>query len=188
MLGAIAFLLGLYGTALLPVTIVGIVLLLAAIGLMVAEAHLPTGGVLGIAGVVAFVASGLLLYNTGSDAFEVSAPVVIVVGLALGSLLAFAVQRTVAAHRTQPRTGWEEMIGAEGEVRLAIDPIGRVFAEGALWRAEAVEQGKRIEIGYRVRVEAIEGLTLHVRPIPRQHGDRQEGTGAEQMEVEKGTR
>ena len=50
-LGALSLLLGAYGTALLPVTFVGVLLLVAGIALIVAEAHLPTHGILGAAGV-----------------------------------------------------------------------------------------------------------------------------------------
>jgi membrane-bound serine protease (ClpP class) len=163
-LGALSLLLGAYGTALLPVTLVGILLLVAGIGLIVAEAHLPTHGILGGAGVAALVVSGLLLYDTDSDAFEVSVPVVVVTGLVLGGFAAFAVQRSVLAHREPARTGWEELIGAVGEVRVPLAPVGQVFVEGALWRARAVDEGTTLDRGYRVRVESVDGLTLLVRP------------------------
>ena len=87
-LGAISFLLGLYGSSQLPVTLAGVALLVLGVALIVAEAHVTAGGLLGIAGVIAVAVSGLLLYDTESDAFEVSAPVVIVAGLALAAMLA----------------------------------------------------------------------------------------------------
>jgi membrane-bound serine protease (ClpP class) len=164
-LGAISLLLGLYGTALLPVTLVGILLLAGGVALIVAEAHLPTHGIVGGAGVAALVVSGLLLYDTDSSAFEVSVPVVILVGLLLGGFAAFAVQRTVLAHRGPVRTGWEELIGATGEVRVPLEPVGQVFVEGALWRARPVEEDASVDRGYRVRVESVDGLTLLVRPV-----------------------
>src|SRR5919106_1741840 len=164
--GAISLLLGLYGTAQLPVTLVGILLLVGGVATIVAEAHLPTGGLLGAAGVVAIAASGLLLYNTDSDAFGVSAPVVVVTGLLLGAFIAFAAQRTVRAHRRPVMTGWEEMVGATGEGRQALDPIGQVFVEGALWRARPTDELRSVDRGYRVRVESVDGLTLIVRPLP----------------------
>jgi membrane-bound serine protease (ClpP class) len=163
-LGALSLLLGAYGTALLPVTLVGILLLAAGVGLIVAEAHLPTHGILGGAGVAALVVSGLLLYDTDSDAFEVSVPVVVVTGVLLGGVSAFAVQRTVLAHREPVRTGWEELIGEVGEVRVPLDPFGQVFVEGALWRARPADEGTTLDRGYRVRVESVDGLTLLVRP------------------------
>jgi membrane-bound serine protease (ClpP class) len=167
-IGVISLLLGFYGTAQLPVTVAGILLLVFGVGLIIAEAHLPTHGILGASGVAALVASGLLLYDTNTSAVGISAPVVIAVGLILGGLLAFAVQRAVQA-RTQPkRTGWEEMVGAVGEVRQPLDPMGQIFVEGALWRARleaSMTDERRLERGSRVRVESVEGLTLHVRPL-----------------------
>ena len=65
--------------------------------MIIAEAHLPTHGILGASGVAALIASGLLLYDTNSSAFEISAPVVIVVALILGGLLAVAVRGAVQA-------------------------------------------------------------------------------------------
>ena len=164
-LGSISLLLGLYGTAQLPVTLVGILLLVLGVAMIIAEAHLPTGGLVGAAGVAALIASGLLLYNTDSDAFEVSVPVVVVTGVLLGGFIALAAQRTVRAHRRPVMTGWEEMVGAIGEVRQPLDPLGQVFVEGALWRARPVDEATSVDRGYRVRVESVDGLTLVVRPL-----------------------
>ena len=164
-LGAVSLLLGLYGTAQLPVTLVGILLLVVGVAAIIAEAHLPTGGLVGAAGVAALVASGLLLYDTDSDAFEVSVPAVVVTGLLVGGFIAFAAQRTVRAHRRPVMTGWEELVGAVGEVRQPLDPVGQVFVEGALWRARPADEPTSVDRGYRVRVESVDGLTLVVRPL-----------------------
>ena len=50
-IGLVSFVLGLYGTAQLPVTAAGIILLVTGIVLIIAEAHLPTNGILGIVGI-----------------------------------------------------------------------------------------------------------------------------------------
>lgn len=170
-LGLVSFLLGAYGTAQLPVTAAGIALLVVGVAFIVAEAHLATHGILGAIGVFSLAASGLLLFDTGSDAFEVSVPVVILVALLLGGGLALAIRKVVQAHRAQPLTGWEELIGAVGDVRVPLDPVGQVFVQGALWRATAADpdgalDGERLgRRGVRVRVESVEGLTLRVRPL-----------------------
>jgi membrane-bound serine protease (ClpP class) len=167
-IGVISLLLGLYGTAQLPVTVAGVLLLVFGIAMIIAEAHLPTHGILGASGVASLVASGLLLYDTNSSAFGVSAPVVIAVGLILGGLLAFAVERAVQARSQPKRTGWEEMVGAVGEVRQPLAPVGQIFVQGALWRARlGGDDGddRTLERGSRVRVESVEGLTLEVRPL-----------------------
>jgi membrane-bound serine protease (ClpP class) len=164
--GLVALVLGLYGTAQIPVRLTGVVLLVLAAVLLVAEAHLATGGLLGVVGIGALVASGLLLYDTDSESFGVSPPIVAATAVLIGALLLFVIQRVLAAHRDEPvHTGWEEMVGAEGEVRLVLDPVGQVFVAGALWRATASEPGTAIPIGNRVRVESVDGLTLVVKPV-----------------------
>ena len=169
-IGAVSLLLGAFGSAQLPVTGAGIALLVLGFVLIIAEVHLPTHGILGVAGVVALVFAGLLLFDTGTSSFEVSAPVVIVVGALLGGSMAFVVTKAVQARRAPVTTGREEMIGSVGEVRVALAPIGQIFVAGALWRAklaadaEAGDAQRVQELGARVRVEALEGLTLRVRP------------------------
>jgi membrane protein implicated in regulation of membrane protease activity len=51
-------------------------------------------------------------------------------------------------------------------VRTAFDPVGQVYADGALWRARSADPGRRPAAGDRVRVEAVDGLTLTVHPEP----------------------
>jgi membrane-bound serine protease (ClpP class) len=167
-IGVIALLLGLYGSFQLPVSLAGVLLLVAGILMIIGEAHLPTHGILGVSGVAAIVAAGFLLYPTNTSALEISPVVVILVGLVLGGGLALVVQKAVRARREPKRTGWEEMIGAIGDVREPLDPVGQVFVQGALWRAEltgANGDGRALDRGVRVRVESVEGLTLHVSPV-----------------------
>jgi len=163
-LGLIAFLLGLYGTAQLPVTAVGILLLMLAVGLMVAEGQLSAGGALGGGGVVALILSGLLLFDTDSGALSVSVPIVILAGLLLGAFLALAIERTMRARREPVHTGYEELVGRVGEVRATLAPDGQIFIEGALWRARLEDESGRALPGDRVRVQSVEGLTLMVQP------------------------
>ena len=170
-LGVVSLLLGAYGTAQLPVTAAGIALLVVGIAMVIAEAHLPTGGILGVVGVAAMAVSGLLLFDTGTSELEVSAPLVIAVAVVLGGFMAIAVNKVVQARRNPTMTGWEEMIGAEGDIRQPLGPVGQVFVKGALWRARladgapAADADRVRERGARVRVESVDGLTLTVRPV-----------------------
>ncbi len=164
-LGLVSFLLGLYGTSQLPVTLAGIALLFVGVALIIAEAHVAAGGIMGVVGVIAIVLAGLLLYDTNSEALDVSVPAVIAAGVVLGGLLAIAAKKVVEARRNPARTGWEELVDAEALVRQPLDPVGQVFVEGALWRAEANDGVGRIPAGARVRVQSVEGLTLRVRPV-----------------------
>ncbi len=170
--GTISLLLGLYGTAQLPVTIAGVALLAVAIGLFVAEAHVYSHGVLGAGGIVALVFAGLLLFDTGSGGRGVSAPAAIAIGLILGALLLFVVQRAARARLEPIRTGYEELVGEVGEVRSPLDPEGQVFVEGALWRARPIRDRDRIAPGGRVRVDSVDGLTLLVSSEPAEEEEK----------------
>jgi membrane-bound serine protease (ClpP class) len=163
--GLVSFVLGLYGSAQLPVTAAGIILLVTGVGLIIAETQVPSG-ILGVIGVIALAASGLMLYDT-DEGFEVSPPLVIGVALVLGGLMAVAVKKVMEARRNPVWAGEEELHGAEGDVRVAIDPVGQVFLHGALWRAEAADGpgASAIPVGVRVRVTSVEGLTLMVEPL-----------------------
>jgi membrane-bound serine protease (ClpP class) len=164
-LGAVSLILGLFGTSQLPVTAAGVALLILAIGLIIAEAQLPTGGFLGVAGVIALVFAGLLLFNEDEGA-DVSVPVIITSAILLGGFAAFLVDRVVKARREPVRTGQEEMIGIVAEARSRLDPEGQVWAEGALWRARLAEgeDTEPVPAGAHVRVVAVEGLTLVAVP------------------------
>lgn len=164
--GAVAFVLGLYGTAQLPVTAAGLLLLALALGLLLAETQVGSGGLLGGAGVAALVAAGLLLFDTGSAEFGVSVPVVAAVGALLGGLTLFIASKALATRKATVRGGAQDLLGDVGEARTAIDPVGQVHVHGELWRARASVEAEALEPGRRVRVEAVDGLTLIVRPIP----------------------
>jgi membrane-bound serine protease (ClpP class) len=172
--GLVSFVVGLYGSAQLPVTAAGIILLVAGVGLIIAETQVPGGGILGVVGVIALAVSGLMLYDT-DEGFEVSPPLVIGVSVVLGGLLAVAVKKVMEARRNPVWAGEEELHGAEGDVRVAIDPVGQVFLHGALWRAEAANASP-IPVGVRVRVKSVEGLTLMVEPLA---GEAESDTRAE---------
>ncbi|HET6830743.1 MAG TPA: nodulation protein NfeD [Solirubrobacterales bacterium] len=164
-LGAAALVLGLIGTLQLPVAAVGVALLVLAFALIIAEAHLPTGGLLGVAGIGALIAAGLLLFEDGDGGSSVSPWVAVPVAIILGGGVLAVGQRVLAARRREVRTGEEELLGSTGRVRVAIDPVGQVFADGALWRARAADD-EPIGVGASVRIEAIEGLTLIVVADP----------------------
>jgi membrane-bound serine protease (ClpP class) len=56
-------------------------------------------------------------------------------------------------------TGAEALVGATAEVIEACDPRGRVRFRGEIWHAHC---DARAEIGERVRITGVHGLTLQV--------------------------
>ena len=144
-------------------TELAIALLVVAVLLFIAEAHAPTT-VLGLLGVGALVGAGFAWRDAGHD-LPVAA--IVIAGVILAGFIVFASRKALAAHRDQPvRTGWEQLVGETGEVREPLDPEGQVFIDGALWRARVASHGGRIDVGNRVRVKSVDGLTLEVEPVP----------------------
>jgi membrane-bound serine protease (ClpP class) len=144
-----------------------VVLALIGIGLLLAELLLPTGGVLAALGAAGLVAGGVVALESDASNADFIGPALIALGL-LSLVTFFVVARKVLeAHRDEPvRTGPEELVGALAEARSALDPEGQVWIEGALWRARVSDGGEPVRLGDRVRVDAVEGLTLMVRPEP----------------------
>jgi membrane-bound ClpP family serine protease len=154
-----------------------VVVALIAIGLLLAELLLPTGGAIAALGALGLIGAGVYALTAESDssASGWAGPGLITLGL-LCLVTSYVVGRKVlAAHRDEPvRTGPEELVGALAEVRTPLDPAGQVWIEGALWRARLGGEGGGSPSddagaprpGDRVVVEAVEGLTLVVRPEP----------------------
>lgn len=170
--GTIALVLGLYGTAQLPVTVGGVLLLLLGIGFLIAETQ-TGGGVLGVAGAAALVVGGLLLFDTDSEVFRVTVPAAIAAGVLVAGLVLFAASKAMSLRRRPPRGEADELVGRVASVRVPLDPVGQVYVDGALWRARAA--GPPAPVGARVVVEAVDGLTLLVRPPEEAEQPREEG-------------
>jgi membrane-bound serine protease (ClpP class) len=153
-----------------------LVVALIGVGLLLAELLLPTGGVLAALGAVGLVVGGVLALDSDSDYADTIGPALITLGLLSAATFFYVTRKVLAAHRGQPvRTGSEELIGASAEVRSAIDPTGQVWLQGALWGARLANGGAPARVGDRVTVEAIDGLTLVVRPQPPSQQQSSEG-------------
>ena len=142
----------------------GIVLVLTGAGLLVAEAHLPTYGLLGLAGVVSLVLGGAIAVDGSGGGLALALVVALVLALVAGVALFAAVRGVASVSRRRARTGAEGLLGQVGEVRHELEPVGQVFVDGALWRARPCwNEEERLRAGDHVVVEHVEGLTLSVR-------------------------
>ena len=69
----------------------------------------------------------------------------------------------VEAHERPAGAGPEDMVGTLAEARGRLDPEGQVLAAGGIWHARLASDSGPVRAGDRVRIEAVEGLTLTVR-------------------------
>jgi membrane-bound ClpP family serine protease len=145
----------------------GVLLVVVGAALMVAEAHVASHGLLGSGAAVALTAGVVLaLSGAGVPGAAVAAAGVAVglAGLGLAWLLLVASLRT---RHMALRSGSIALLGRVATVRSVPAPVGQVLLDGALWRArvwELEEDGAPVAEGSAVVVEAVDGLTLTVRP------------------------
>ncbi|NBB82644.1 MAG: nodulation protein NfeD [Alphaproteobacteria bacterium] len=168
-LGAISLLLALYALQVLPVSYAGVALILLGIGLMVAEALVPSFGALGLGGLAAFVFGSVILMD--EDGVAVSLPVIGVTGALAGGMSFWVIGRLLGLRRRTAVIGAQHLVGRLGEAREAFggtDPDagggaapGLVHLEGENWQADSRAP---VRPGQRVRVLRVDGLRLLVEP------------------------
>jgi membrane-bound serine protease (ClpP class) len=143
-----------------------VIVALIGIALLVGELLLSTGGVLAALGALGLIAGGILALDSNSSAADYVGPALIALGVLSLVAFYFITRKVIEAHEVPVKTGSEELVGASAEARGAIDPEGQVWIEGALWNARLSSGTGRVKLGDRVRVEAVEGLTLVVSAEP----------------------
>ncbi|MFT3864660.1 MAG: NfeD family protein [Solirubrobacterales bacterium] len=143
-----------------------VVIALIGIGLLAAELLLPTGGILALLGIAGLVVGGIVAIGSESGSADWVGGALITLAI-LSAISFFYITRKVVRTTGDlpPRAGTEEMVGGEAEARSTIDPDGKVFMRGTLWSARLAEGVGPVAFGDRVTVEAVDGLTLVVRPI-----------------------
>ncbi|WP_259667606.1 NfeD family protein [Rhizobium lentis] len=157
--GGICLLLGLYALAMLPVSYAGVGLIVLAVALLVAEAHAPTFGVLGLGGAVALVLGATILFDTDVPDLKVSRQVLVGIGVSALAFSLVVVRLAFGARRRAVVTGAEQMIGISGKVSSWTGTNGYIVAHGERWSAASAEP---LTDGDDVTVIARDGLTLEV--------------------------
>jgi membrane-bound serine protease (ClpP class) len=158
-LGLVALITALFGFSVLPVSWAGVILLLAGVGLLVADVHVTSHGALTVAGLICLAVGAIMLFQNAPAPYHTSKPLVITIAVVLGSLWAFAVSKAWSVRHRPVLVSPQAIAGAVGEVRRG----GLVFVNGELWQARSAG-GEQLRAGERVRVESLDGLVLTVRP------------------------
>jgi membrane protein implicated in regulation of membrane protease activity len=143
----------------------GIALIAVGLILVLAEAHMSAGGLIGaFAGLAAIGGVTLLLLAAGAGAGLVLMIAVCAAALTFALLITWR-RRILRPLQTRPRTGREALIGHVGVVRSLSGSHAQVFLDGSLWRAEPDPGHEQdgLHEGEQVIVERVNGLTLRVR-------------------------
>jgi membrane-bound serine protease (ClpP class) len=165
--GGIALILFLFGAGSLSPNWAGLALMALAFVLLVLDVKLTTHGVLTIGAVVALIVGALLFFNSGGPygGPQVNPVIVYVMGGLVGLVGLYVVTLVIRIKRRRVTTGTEGMIGSTAVATTPLLPEGRVNYEGEDWAAVLEPPAISADPGSEVRIVAVEGLRLHVKPV-----------------------
>ena len=159
--GVILLVLAFTALSVFPVNAAGVILLVLAAGLFIAELFVPGLGVFAAGGTVALVLAGLFLFRgpIGVD------PVVLLPTAVVAGGGAVALGRVAwRSRRLAGSTGVEAIVGSRGTIRSVEGDEALVLLQGSWWTARAARG--TLQPGQRVRVVEMDGLKLVVEPEP----------------------
>ena len=157
--GGICLFLAFYSLGVLNAYWAGVLLILLAFGLFVAEIFTPAFGILTAGGLTSLVFGSLVLFSH-TPAMEVNRGLIAVVTIIIAAFVIFVVGAVVRGQRRRVETGAEGLIGRVAVAKTRLDPKGTVLVEGEHWMA-TVDSGK-VEPGEEVTITEVEGLKLIV--------------------------
>jgi membrane-bound serine protease (ClpP class) len=147
-------------------TALGVSLLIVGAIVIVAEAHVPSLGMLGGPGVVAVGVGAVLAVSGLGGGFALALITALLLVAAGVGVVSISVTKGMAVRRRRVRSGPEGLIGHLGTVRSWSEPTGRVLVDGALWSARRSitdDEHAELHAGDQVVVERLNGLTVAVR-------------------------
>ncbi len=161
--GAIAVLLGLSAMSVLPINGTGVALLALALTLFALEAKFVSHGILTLGGAVAMVLGAVLLVNSPLPELRIRWSVAISLALPFALITSMLLTLVVRARANKVVMGPDAMLGEAGVAITLLAPAGKVRVRGEYWDAVA-PPGTHLEPGSKVRITAIDGLQLAVKP------------------------
>ena len=161
--GGLSLLLAFFALQILPVNTSGLLLVLFGLGLLILELKVPSFGILGVGGTVSLLV-GSIIMTREVPGVTVSLAVIVPVVLAVAGIVLLLGRLALVSQGRRPATGADGLIGEEGRSRapLAPDTPGQIDVHGEIWRGLSREP---IPAGAKLRVVAIDGLTLLVEPV-----------------------
>lgn len=163
--GGIALLLALLAFQALPINYAGLALILLGIAFMISEAFLPSFGVVGIGGIIAFAIGSVILIDNGVPgevSFGISRPLIAGITLTTAAFFFFIIHTLVRIRSRPVVSGRENLIGAKGECLSNESGKLRVYVQSELWNAQA---STPVAPGQLIKVTGINGLTLKVETL-----------------------
>lgn len=158
--GALCLILFLFAAQIIPVNWAGVLLILLAIGLFIAEVKVTSYGLLTLGGLTAMILGAMMLVDAPGSGLQIPLRTLLPAALLVAAGTVMLVRLVLAAQRRKATTGREGLLGTIGVAETALAPEGWVRVAGEKWRAAGDVE---IAAGEAVVVTAVDGLRLNVR-------------------------
>jgi len=167
--GGISLILAFFAFQTLPINYAGVLLIIFAIILFIAEIKVPSFGLLTVGGVISMVLGSIMLFkgefSPTMPEVSVSWDVLIPTVLFTMIFFIFVVGKAIQIHKKKATTGTQGLVGEEGEAITRLAPNGKVFIHGEIWKARSA--GQKIKAKTPIRVVSVSGLILDVEPVDK---------------------
>jgi membrane-bound serine protease (ClpP class) len=164
-IGGISLVLAFYSMQTLSANYAGILLILLAVIMFIAEIKIASYGVLSIGGIIALTLGSLMLFQSSVPYLRISWNVMVPSIVLTSAFFLTIVWLTVRAQRKQPATGYEGLIHMTGTASTDIFQDGKVFVHGEYWNARSAAM---IEKGNTVRIVGVKGMLVEVEKITKE--------------------
>lgn len=148
----------------LDVTWGALLLLTFGLGLLIAEAFLPSFGILGVGGIVSFVLGSIFLFDPQRAGFQLPLPMVISTAGTLGLIMFGLGVIAFRTMRLKPTGGGNELLGFVGmPSQVGEDKLhGFIEVNGEIWQFQTSEPVTQVD---QLEVVSRKGLKLMVKKV-----------------------
>ena len=167
LLGVLSLLTAFMGLRVLPVSGVGLVLILLSLGLLILDLFVSFGGLLTLGGLVGLTAGSYLLIEIPE--LRISWPLIGSVVGTLGLIITFIRGYVMRVMKHPVRSGFDLLVGMSGRTSERIDREGYVHVREEYWRALSLEESP-LEEGEAIEVIRALPTHLEIRRDRRTHG------------------
>lgn len=161
--GALCLLLFALTAQVLPVSAIGVMLILLGLVMFILEIKVTSYGMLTLGGTVSLVIGAIMLVDGPIPELRVPLSVVLPTALLISALCILAMRLAIKAQLTRVSTGVEGLVSELGTVTRDLDPAGSVRVRGEIWNATSTSGP--LPRGTRVRVVAVDSMNLSVEPV-----------------------
>ena len=158
-LGVLGLCVSLYAFQMLPISFVGLALIVLGVVFVIAEFFIASFGVLGVAGVVSLLIGSMMLFPSSTSGYGIDPVLMYSVPIILGGILLFLIGVIVRDRRKPPISNMDSLIGKEGVVTVLQDNLW-VKCRGDVLQ---IDNPGALHEGDRVVIERLDGARVIVK-------------------------